>query len=634
MAKSFSLILFLFLIVSTEIYGMAKPKMYNDENIKDKDSVVVSIDTLERVQIDTLPTFDLLEDKLLDSTEFCVLAAEYFFNVNDQESSSYFILPAFEFYYKATFDSTPWLNWNRAQQLYSRIEAIHFNLRRNGIFYSTQRAFDWNILEKQFLTHLKNDTLLKHSLKLLKRCTIDTIKHKIKLKNIYQTLEDCKNKQPIKPQLQSIPLVYNDRVQSKINYFKNNEKGRRQFEIYLSRIVHMDPRIIPILKEEGIPEEIICLAIVESALKHDAVSRAKATGVFQFMRETALKYGLQVNEWYDERYNVEKSTRAASSYLRKLYEEDFQDWHLAMAAYNAGEGRIKRSINNQTGVSYWKLKRGRGVFRIPKETYNYVPTILAIIDLYKNLEVYGFQKPILVKRVELEEVVINGLVGFDILSQIVGLTFEDFVKLNPEYVNFMTDPTNEFNSIKVPLGMGKMVLNRLKQMKPEEKIFWVNYTTSKHPIKLKEIAEKFQLRDESIKQLGNNRNSISRNRVIPQKSLYFPVLLSVARRNNLFEDNAIIKVNEADSIKTGFIVDKREEKYSQNAKFDLNPEKNILNKEQENKPSFIYVKKGDSLIKISKKYDVPLEKILEWNNKQRNQKIYPNEKIYITDPTP
>lgn len=626
-------LLFLSLIIlsvtfdNSAVYGMAKPKLDVITEDHKSGADTTNLLTQDSLFSDTLKRITTLEKKLLDSAEFCVLLAEHFSKKLDFEKTSILILPAFEYYYYATFDSNANVDWERANQIYKLLVDLHWSIRKYGIIYKPQSKIDFAVVEKSLFSDIKEDTLKKHLITLLKKENIDTAKHLEKIAKIYRTVDGKRNVQPLKPQLQNIPLVYNDRVQAKINYFKNSEKGRKQFDIYLSRISHMDPRIIPILREEGIPEEIICLAIVESALKHDAVSRAKATGIYQFMKETALKYGLQVNEWYDERYNVEKSTRAASLYLRKLYEEDFQDWHLTMAAYNAGEGRIKRSINNQLGISFWRLKRGRGLFRIPKETYNYVPQILAVIDIYKNLEIYGFQKPKLVNKIDYEEIEIEGIVGFDVLSEITGISLENLSEMNPEYLNLMTDPTRNISFVKVPLGMGKLVQTKLNSLSENEKIFWVNYMSPKNPIHLDELAKRFQLTPEAIKEYGNNRSAISHNRVKPRKQLYFPILLSVAKQQNLVAPQ--ITLNESKNDFSETIVKGDSTIENKTVKEHLTPSSKPTDL---NSVKFVHAKKGDSLAKIAKRYNVDLKKLIEWNNKQENPMIHPKEKIYISDP--
>ena len=142
--------------------------------------------------------------------------------------------------------------------------------------------------------------------------------------------------------------------------------------------------ILPILKEEGLPPEIFYVAMVESGLKTDAKSYASAVGPWQFIASTAKSFNLEKNYYIDERRDIEKSTRAAAKYLKRLHKQ-FGDWYLAFAAYNCGETRVQRHINYFNTRDFWELKN------LPKETQNYIPSILAIIFISKNPEKYNFK---------------------------------------------------------------------------------------------------------------------------------------------------------------------------------------------------------------------------------------------------
>ena len=174
----------------------------------------------------------------------------------------------------------------------------------------------------------------------------------------------------------TLPVEFNERVMQEIFYMTN---GARNFtEGSLNRMTAYDSMIYAQLQQMGMPKDLIYLALVESGFKVKAYSRAKASGMWQFIPETGKRYGLEVDYWVDMRRNPEKATMAALKYLNRLHDE-FNDWLLAMAAYNCGEGRVRRLVkemmadtlrDSTKAVTYWELE-------LPKETMRYVPRILA-----------------------------------------------------------------------------------------------------------------------------------------------------------------------------------------------------------------------------------------------------------------
>ena len=174
----------------------------------------------------------------------------------------------------------------------------------------------------------------------------------------------------------TLPVVFNDRVMQEIFYMSG---GARSFtEGSLSRKTAYDSLVYSKLDEMGMPRDLIYLALVESGFKLKAYSRAKASGMWQFIPETGKRYGLSVDYWVDMRRNPEMATTAALKYLRRLHDE-FNDWLLAMAAYNCGEGRVRRLVREKMADSTWDTTQAVTYWdlELPKETMRYVPRILA-----------------------------------------------------------------------------------------------------------------------------------------------------------------------------------------------------------------------------------------------------------------
>ena len=211
----------------------------------------------------------------------------------------------------------------------------------------------------------------------------------------HQSLEDIINVEESVEVIDGhIPITYNKKVNNVIEFYKKD--GRAFIQNWLNRQQKFKEIILPILAEEGVPPEIFYVAMVESGLRTDAKSWAAAVGPWQFIQSTGNIYGLKQTAYIDERRDFEKSTRAAARYFKDLYNE-FGDWYLAFAAYNGGSGRIHRHLKCdecysgkdkcQKPYDFWCFSEHS---YFPRETRNYVPSILAIIFIAKEPEKYGF----------------------------------------------------------------------------------------------------------------------------------------------------------------------------------------------------------------------------------------------------
>ena len=234
---------------------------------------------------------------------------------------------------------------------------------------------------------------------------------------------------PNAPPLPEVPVTMNAQVAGQITFFMN--KGRKVMSAWMERTAGMFPRLRPILAEEGLPEDVLYLAMIESGLNPRAHSYAHAAGIWQFIASTGRIYGLRVDRVYDERYHVEAATRAACRYLRNLYEE-FGDWNLAFAAYNCGEGRIAREIARYKTRDYWRMHR------LPRQTRGYVPAYLATRAICRNPAQYGF--PPMPREIpfECERVQINGAYKLEHVAQAAGHDPQVVADLNPEFVRGVT----------------------------------------------------------------------------------------------------------------------------------------------------------------------------------------------------
>ena len=266
----------------------------------------------------------------------------------------------------------------------------------------------------------------------------------------------------VREELSDLPIDLNDSVLSCIELYQGNL--RDWFEAALARGGRYLPRIREVFASEGIPQDLAYVALVESAFKTGALSRAKAKGVWQFMPKTGKEYGLQQDWWVDERSSPEKATRAAARYLKFLYSM-FSDWNLSLAAYNAGPGKVMRGINRYDRTDFWDLSRTRAFKR---ETKNYVPMIHAAIVVAKAPEKYGFS--VVPEEAPAYEVVpVDGAVDLRLIAECAAAEVDEVQLLNPELRRLATPAQKSFE-LKVPHGSGQTVADCLTAMPPEKRV--------------------------------------------------------------------------------------------------------------------------------------------------------------------
>jgi len=257
--------------------------------------------------------------------------------------------------------------------------------------------------------------------------------------------------------LYNIPVVIDQSVQSHIRFF--NTSIRERFEQWLVRFNRYRPLVENIFAEFNLPSDLVHLSLVESGFNPYAFSRAKATGPWQFMKGTGKLYGLRIDHYVDERRDPIKSTVAAARYLRDLY-DIFGTWPLAMAAYNAGEGKVLRALHKAQAESFSEISRTK---LIRLETKQYVPRIMAATIIARNPDQYGFaQNPVLPH--EFEEVVVTRPLHFRAISNVTGISYNDLRLLNPELRRDATPPDETGYHLKVPVGMSSRVLELLERV--------------------------------------------------------------------------------------------------------------------------------------------------------------------------
>ena len=268
-----------------------------------------------------------------------------------------------------------------------------------------------------------------------------------------------------------LPLTMNDAVAGYINYFST--RGRGVLERALTRSGLYSDMIRRVLKEEGVPQDLIYLAEAESGFHPVALSHVGARGLWQFMSSRAKGYGLQRNWWVDERQDPEKSTRAAARHLKDLYKE-FGDWYLAMAAYNSGPLTVMQAVQRTGYADFWQLYR-RNV--LPAETRNYVPIIIAVAIMAKNPAQYGLDQIVPDKPIPADTVRIDYPVDLRLVAECVDTSVATLQELNPSLLR-MTTPREGSFALNLPAGTTEKFQKAIAAIPRDKRVWWRYHTVA------------------------------------------------------------------------------------------------------------------------------------------------------------
>ena len=292
-----------------------------------------------------------------------------------------------------------------------------------------------------------------------------------------------------------LPLIMNDYVASYINFYSTRAHGT--VERALVRSGRYRDLITRVLKEEGVPQDLIYLAEAESGFEPLALSRAGARGMWQFMSSRASGYGLQRSWWIDERQDPEKATRAAAHHLKDLYNQ-FGDWYLAMAAYNSGPGNVQQAVRRTGYADFWELYK-RNV--LPKETKNYVPIILAFTIMAKNPAQYGLDKIQPALPLETDTVRINYPVDLRLVAECVDSDLNTLTELNPSLLR-LTTPKDSIYDLRLPAGTKDKFDEAMAAIPMDKRVAWRYHHVAPGDT-LDSIAKHYHASPSAIREINN-----------------------------------------------------------------------------------------------------------------------------------
>ena len=368
-----------------------------------------------------------------------------------------------------------------------------------------------------------------------------------------------------------LPLMVNDYVAAYINFFANTQKGHNTLLHSFERSGRYRAMIQHVMADEGVPQDLIYLAVAESGFQPKAVNRrSRAGGMWQFMPRG--QYGLAHNDYIDERFDPDKSTRAYARYMKFLYDQ-LGDWYLAMAAYDWGAGNVQRAVQKTGYADFWELYRRR---ELPRETSNYVPEILAAIIIANHPEQYGFTDVTLDPPVLTDTVTIDYSIGLRLVSDLVGAPVDEIEALNPSLLRMATPPETPFD-LHLPAGTATLFEQRAVLIPEAKRNAWRYHS----------VAE------------GDTPESVAQEYKVP--------LAELVAANQLSTGKGLAGLE-------GLVVPQAPEPLA--------------------RIRLYVVRRGDTLITIADRFGVSLAQLRRWNAIPAGIRVEPGRRLRVAEPTP
>ncbi|MEW5723072.1 MAG: LysM peptidoglycan-binding domain-containing protein, partial [Thermodesulfobacteriota bacterium] len=392
-----------------------------------------------------------------------------------------------------------------------------------------------------------------------------------------------------------VPITLNEEVRAALEYLVN--EAPRFMRHSLGRAQKYLPMMQKILREKGLPEDLVYLALIESGFRVDAVSPAAAVGPWQFIASTGRRYGLKINDFVDERMDPVKSTLAAADYLAELHDM-FDSWYLAAAAYNCGEGKIQKGLKKFNAKDFWEIAAEEGFLR--PETKGYVPKFLAAIIISRDPERYGITDIVPEEPDRYDEIEVPFPTDLEVLARLTGSSEDEIKALNPHLLLWCTPLDEQNYKVRVPEGRGGDFQKKYARLGPEERM-----KVSIHVVgsgeTLKDIAAGFNLSASTLKSFNN----LGSAKLQAGQKIRLPVDVQtyLARRKE-YETRLAAKLKKL---------------------------------EQSGQKVVYVVQSGDTPWQIARRYDVNWKDLAAWNDIKDVKSLKPGQKLVVylgNGPTP
>ena len=425
-----------------------------------------------------------------------------------------------------------------------------------------------------------------------------------------------------------IPLTSNRLVNQTIDYLQEEPDGH--VERWLRRVHVYGPMIDHILAEENVPETMKYLAMAESGLNPRARSWAGAVGMWQFMPSTGRRYGLSINAWVDERRDPEKATRAAARHLRDLYEE-FDDWHLAMAAFNCGAGCVRRAVRRADApdASYWDAYD-----YLPRETRGYVPMFIAAARIMQNPEAYGYEPAPPTPAFSYDYVAVHGsMLSLHTLAQLSGTDPSVLRSLNPELRRGRVPPSRDRYHLRIPLGTYPRFVWNYADLPDHQKQPATTYRVRSGDT-LSEIADRFGTTTDVLQRLNGLSNTLIRqgqHLVVPVHD-YEGALVTDAGENRPMR----VQYGTSPPVRPLDPIDTTTGTRTSDASSDVAASQALASSggtaasSSDEISSTYRVQRGDTLGDIARRFGVSLRQLRSWND-LNGSRIYPGQRLRISE---
>jgi len=433
---------------------------------------------------------------------------------------------------------------------------------------------------------------------------------------------------------QDFELPTNERIDAKIRYYLRSGRKADLIRKYQRSGKYM-PMIRAIFEEYNLPPVLVFLPILESGFLPKARSKVGATGLWQLMPATASEHGLKYNQWIDERRDPEKSTVAAAELLSFLYKK-FGDWDLVLAAYNCGYGKLRRVMRSDKTINYWELKR------LPRETYHFVPNFYAILSILANPGKYGVRLPNVARPMDYETIDLEATFSIEQIAKLAKVSPAELKRYNPALINNIA-PSGKY-TIKVPHGVKEQFHKAYKDNPPEHVEFTYTTYRVRKGDSLYEIAKKFGTTVKALMADNNLRSS----RLIKVGQRLRVASVSVVDASNSIEtpDVTSNKSENTGKIKFVHVVVRDSIAINTLARYwavtaeELKVYNPWIQKEWLHRGVQVEVyklpaqvsmhkaRRGDSLWKLSRRYDTSVANIKRWNQLY-GSRIYPGQRLVV-----